>query len=67
MNLARQRRRLWIALIATGLCLLVALAAIIGVFAFHVGWMLWLFGAALIAGFASHGWLMWGFLREDRA
>ena len=27
-------------------------------------WGMWLFGAAIIVGFASHGWLMLGVLRE---
>jgi hypothetical protein len=66
MNIARQRRRLAIALGITGACLVIALAAIVGVFSFHVGWMIWVFAAALAAGFGSHGWLMLGVLREDK-
>ena len=66
MDIARQRRRLWIALGISGACVLVALAALAGYFVFHAGWMLLAFGAAIVAGFASHGWLMWGFWREGR-
>jgi len=67
MNLARQRRRLWIALGITAACLVVALAALAGYFALHISWMLFVFVAAIVAGFASHGWLMWGFWREGKA
>jgi hypothetical protein len=30
----------------------------------HASWGVWLFGAAIVVGFASHGWLMLGVLRE---
>ena len=67
MNIALQRRRLVIALIVTGACLVVALGAVVGVFAFHIGWMMWVFAAALLSGFASHGWLMLGVARDKTA
>jgi phosphatidylserine synthase len=67
MDIPRQKRRLAIALAITGVCLAVALAAIVGSFSYHIGWMLWVFGAAMLAGFASHGWLMWGVMREGRS
>jgi len=63
---ARQRRRLAIALAITGVCLAIALAALVGMFSFHLAWAVWVFGAALIAGFGSHGWLMLGVIREDK-
>jgi len=65
MNLALQRRRLVIALIVTGACVVVALCALVGAFAFHLGWMMWLFAAAMAAGFGSHGWLMLGVARDS--
>ena len=67
MDVARQRRRLAIALAITGVCLAVALAALVGVFSFHIGWLIWVFAAALLAGFGSHGWLMLGLVREDKS
>jgi phosphatidylserine synthase len=67
MDLALQRRRLFIAMAITAGALIVALAAIVGALGFHVGWMIWVFVAAILAGFASHGWLMLGVLRQKAA
>jgi hypothetical protein len=67
VDVARQKRRLAIALAVTVACLIIALAALIGMFSFHVAWMVWVLGAALIAGFGSHGWLMVGLMREDKS
>ena len=64
MDLALQRRRLYITLGATGVALIVALVAVVASFGFHQAWGMWLFAAAILAGFASHGWLMLGVLRE---
>jgi hypothetical protein len=66
MNVALQRRRLWIALGVTAAALVVALAAIVASFGFHRPWGMWLFAAAILAGFGSHGWLMLGVAREKR-
>ena len=67
MDLALQRRRLYITLGATAVALIVALIAIVASFGFHEAWGMWLFGGAILAGFASHGWLMLGVLREKPA
>ena len=67
MNIALQKRRLYIALTLTGVCIAVALVAIVGSFSFHIGWMMWVFAGAILAGFASHGWLMVGVLRDKSA
>jgi hypothetical protein len=67
MDLALQRRRLYITLAATTISLIVALVAVIASFGFHQPWGMWLFAAAIVAGFASHGWLMLGVLREKSA
>jgi phosphatidylserine synthase len=67
MNLAHQRRRLFLAMGITAGALIVAMIAIVASFAFHAPWGLWLFAAAILAGFASHGWLMVGVLRERPA
>ena len=67
MNLALQRRRLFIAMAITAGALIVALIAIVGSLGFHIGWMIWVFVAAILAGFASHGWLMLGVLRDRAA
>ncbi len=67
MNVALQRRRLWIALGVTAAALVVALGAIIASFSFHQAWGMWLFAAALLVGFGSHGWLMLGVARERKS
>jgi hypothetical protein len=66
VDVALQRRRLWIALGVTAAALIVALAAIVASFAFHAAWGLWLFAAAMLVGFGSHGWLMLGVARERK-
>jgi phosphatidylserine synthase len=67
MNVALQRRRLFIALAITALALIVALAAIVASFGFHAAWGVWLFVAAIMVGFGSHGWLILGVARERKA
>jgi len=67
MNVARQKRRLMLALGATAVSLVVAIGAVIGSFGFHIGWMMWVFAGALAAGFASHAWLMLGVWRDRTA
>jgi hypothetical protein len=62
--LALQRRRFFIAMTITVVTLILAMIAFVGAFAFHVGWMLWVFAASILAGFVSHGWLMIGVLRD---
>jgi Na+/H+-dicarboxylate symporter len=64
MNLALQRRRLVIAMTITVVALVVAMAAVVASFGFHQAWGAWVFVLAILAGFASHGWLMLGVLRE---
>jgi hypothetical protein len=59
-----QRRRLWVTLGLTAAALIVALVAVVASFAFHQTWGMWVFAGAILAGFASHGWLMLGVMRE---
>jgi phosphatidylserine synthase len=67
MDLVLQRRRLFIAMAITAGALIVALIAIVAALGFHIAWMVWVFVAAIVAGFASHGWLMLGVLRDKAA
>jgi len=43
-----------------GACFLVALAAIVGDLSFHIGWLIWVFGVAMLAGFGAQAWLIAG-------
>jgi len=67
VNIPLQRRRLFIALAVTAVSLIIAMAAVIGAFGFHKTWMIWVFAGAILAGFASHGWLMLGVARDRSA
>ena len=66
MDVALQKRRLFFALGVTAVALILALAAIVASFAFHAAWGLWLFAAAMLVGFGSHGWLILGVARERK-
>ena len=66
MDVALQKRRLFIALGVTAVALILALAAIVASFGFHAAWGLWLFAAAMLVGFGSHGWLILGVARERK-
>jgi hypothetical protein len=67
LDVAVQRRRLWIALGVTAAAIIVALAAVVASFAFHAAWGLWLFAGAILVGFGSHAWLILGVARERRS
>ena len=64
MDLALHRRRLVVAMIITVVALVAAMVAAIALFGFHLAWAIWPFVGAVLAGFASHGWLMLGVLRD---
>ncbi|HEY5107791.1 MAG TPA: hypothetical protein VII73_13645 [Caulobacteraceae bacterium] len=62
MNVPHLKRRLAIAMAINVVCAIVALAAIAAAFAFHVGALIWLIGAAVIVGFGAQGWLILGLI-----
>ena len=63
MDAASAKKRLAVMLAVDAVCVLVALAAAIGVFRFGQDGLLWVFGAALILGFAAQVWFIAGFRR----
>ena len=65
IDVARHRRRLMWMVAVDAVCFLVALGAIIGNLSFHIGWLMWVFLAAMIAGFGAQGWLIMGLTRRD--
>jgi hypothetical protein len=67
MDVSLQRRRLFITLAITAGALIVALVGVVASLGFHQTWGMWLFVAAILTGFASHGWLMLGVAREKPA
>jgi hypothetical protein len=58
-----QRRRLALMLVVNLLCLLVAGAAAVGAFAYHLAWAAFVFAGALVVGFGAHLWLVLGVAR----
>ena len=60
IDVAAQRRRLFIMVAIDGVCLLVAMGALVGDMGFHIHAMKWLFLAAVVAGFGAQGWLIAG-------
>jgi hypothetical protein len=67
MDISLQRRRLYIALAITAAALIVALVGVVASLGLHQTWGMWVFAAAILAGFASHGWLLLGVLRDKPA
>ena len=65
IDVARHRRRLMWMIAVDAVCFLVALAAIIGNVSFNIHWLLWVFLAAMLAGFGAQGWLIMGLTRKD--
>ena len=63
VEVAVQRRRLATMLAINALCVLIAAGAVVGVFAYHVQGLIWLFAAALVVGFSAHVWLVLGVAR----
>ena len=66
IDVGHQRRRLTAMLAVNLVCLLIAVAAAVGVFAYHVMGLIFVFVAALLAGFAAHVWLMLGLAQRAR-
>ena len=60
IDIARQRRRLMIMVGIDAVCVLVALASIVGDLSFHISWLAWLFAIAVIVGFGAQIWLIAG-------
>jgi hypothetical protein len=60
IDVARQRRRLFVMVGIDLVCLLVAMGALVGDMGFHIHWMMWVFLGALLAGFSAQGWLIMG-------
>ena len=60
------KKRLMIMLGVSAVCALVAMGAIVGALSFGQDWLLAVFGAALVAGFATQIWFIVGFGRAKR-
>jgi hypothetical protein len=57
------KKRLFAMLAVDAVCAVIAVAAAIGAFSAGIGWLQWVFAAALIAGFAAQIWFIAGFRR----
>jgi hypothetical protein len=61
-----QRKRLGVMLGINLVCVLAALGAAIGLFAYHLAWMVYVFAGAMVVGFGAHVWLMVGLAQGAR-
>jgi hypothetical protein len=66
VSTASLQRALIIVLAINGVAAIVAVAGIVGGLAFHIGWMNYVFIAALLVGFAAQIWLIVRFAREKK-
>lgn len=65
IDVVRQRKRLMAMLAFDFLCVVVAIAAVVGYLGFHIAWLGAVFALAMLAGFAAQVWLVAG-LRPRR-
>lgn len=64
LDVAVQRGRLMRMILVDALCVVVAAGAIVGDIAWRVDWLIWVFAAALVAGFAAQIWLVAGLISK---
>ncbi len=67
MNVDLLRRRFYVAMTIVAVTIVTALVSLVAFFGLHAAWGIWVFVAAILTGFASHGWLMLGVLRDKPA
>ena len=67
IDVALQRRRFIIMVAIDAVCLLIGLIAVVGALNFHIGWLRWVFGAAVIVGFGAQVWLIAGLAGRRQA
>ena len=60
LDVEAQKRRMFVAMAISAICLLVASAALVGMFAYDVQWLVMVFVFAVAAGFAVQIWLVLG-------
>jgi hypothetical protein len=66
LDVAAAKRRLLVMGVVNALSVVVALAAIVGFFKFGLDWALFVFAAALVAGFAAQIWFIAGLRRANK-
>ncbi len=64
LDLEQSKRRLITMIVVDGVCMLVAVAAGIGAFAYGIEALQWLFAGAVVAGFGAQIWFMAGLRRS---
>jgi nitrate reductase NapE component len=65
LDVAAAKRRMMVMLAIDVVCLIIAVAAAVGAFAFGVAWLQLVFGAALLAGFGAQIWFIAGIRRTS--
>ena len=67
IDVAKQRRRFTIMVAVDAVCLLIGVIAVVGALNFHIGWLRWVFGLAVIVGFGAQVWLIAGLAGRRQA
>ena len=67
IDVALQRRRFIVMVAIDAVCLLIGLVAVVGALNFHIGWLRWVFGLAVIVGFGAQVWLIAGLAGRRQA
>ena len=60
LDVAAQKRRMIVAVAVDVVCVLVAAAALLGVFAYDISWLMAIFIGAIVIGFLAQVWLILG-------
>ena len=63
---AAHKRRLFIMLGVVAVCFMIAASMVFGYVRTHETWMLVAFALAILAGFASQGWMIVRFMQSGR-
>jgi hypothetical protein len=61
LDVDAQRKRLTTMLVFDAVCVMVAIASIVGAFRFGMNWLVYVFVIALVAGFGAQIWFIAGF------
>jgi hypothetical protein len=66
IDLAQAKRRMMIMIAIDGVAFVVAMAAAIGAFGYHLAWLTPVFIGALLIGFGAQFWFIAGFRRANK-
>ena len=65
-ELAAHRKRRYIMISIVSVCFILAGAMVMGYYSTHQRWMLWVFAAVILTGFAAQGWMIVRFAQSGK-